>query len=302
MSLAISLVLLTCSVPIFLTVPSLNDNSLGVKAGDSILIPVTNYVTALHLRLDSHLLCTGQAMTLNCNSIQPNFEWKNISRRAYIYMTAGSVFNFTLESFRTLTRLDSSFVWIFQDYQMYAGALSNNFQGYDCGSPGDGNWCYYISPATSISYITYNITKDSYYHLACYPDNNCPLIERLQMYQGSYSFNSFDSQSHSYFHLNEEEPVKVVIRSQFDYSHQESKCILVYISDNYQSSCRHGDITNILISDQKHQVGLLVFPGLFIFGTLLCIIVLSMCFCQKLKRSNCNFKQTVNYRLVNVST
>lgn len=301
-----------CSIPVLLTVPFLEDYSIPFQPGDSILFPVSNMATALNLKINTHLFCIGKAMSLDCSEIRPIYEWKNITMRVYIYMSIDSVFQFKIASASYKTSLlpssQSSFVWVFRDYDTYAEAVLNDFQGFVCASPGDGNWCYEINNVaaeSSSNYVNYTITKTNYYHIACYPDDKCPLVETLLMYQGSYSFDSFDSRSHSYLHLNEQKPTEIILKSQFDYS-QKRKCVLAHISSDQQTSCSSTTKIDhrLLVSDQHHHIGLLVFPGLLVFSLLLCNIVYSLCFCYKIYRSNCRIfrKNADNYQLITMTS
>ena len=252
-----------------MSIPSLKDFTYLVQPGDTVLIPVhQTWITSLTLLVSSDSLCIGKAMAIECSQLQPHYQWRNVGRREFNYMTAGSSFHL-----QTIASSVPSFLWIFSDFETYRSATAIKFQGLDCGQPGKGTWCYAFDNKNH-SNVTYSITNSGYYFYYCYPNFSCPHLKLFQMYQGAYSFSHL-SLSHSYIHLNQQKPAKLVIRNQYDYS-SKNMCVLTYISTDSRLSCPTEDRVTINISNQKRRYALLILPGLF--GGLLLICLLIYCF------------------------
>lgn len=299
------LVISLTSIPVLLTKPSLKDYSVLGQPGTSILFTISNYVTSFNLKIGSHAWCTGKAMMLDCSEITPSYKWNNVTERIYIYMTTGSVFQFKISSSLSAkeqaSKSDSSFLWVFSDYATYATAMDGGFQGFNCNNPGNGNWCYETSSESNVNFVNYTTTQTNFYNIACFPDDACPQVKAMLIYQGSYSFDSFNSKPHSFVDLTVEKSVQINFRSQFDYS-QKDKCVLVHVTDDDISTCSVEQSVQLLVSDQKRRNGLLLFPGLLIFILLILNLVYSLCFCYKIYRIKCNSHKKQNYELLTVAS
>ena len=291
------------TIPILLTNPSFKDYSVLGQPGTSVLFSVSDFITSFNLKIktDSDTWCTGKATALDCSVFKPAYTWYNVTRWTNIYMSKGSMFQFKLSSLRSpLSASDSCFLWVFSDYGTYTTAAYGGFQGFDCNNPGDGNWCYDISSDSNPDNVNYTITQTDFYNIACSPKDSCCSMDML-IYQGSYSFNSLNNIPHSSKDLSTTDSAQITLRSQFDYSY-EQKCILVHVTFDIEGTCSLENSVHLLISDQKRQKGLLLFPGLLIFILFIFNLVYSFCFCYKICRTKFNSYTDRNYQLVTITS
>ena len=291
------------TIPILLTNPSFKDYSVLGQPGTSVLVSVSSFITDFNLKIDtgSHIWCTGKATALDCSDFNPTYTWHNVTRWTYIYMSKSSVFQFKLSSSRSSSSMSGScFLWVFSDYGTYSTAVYGDFQGFNCNDPGNKNWCYDISSESNADYVNYTITQTGFYHIACSPKDSCCSIEML-IYQGSYSFDSLNNVPHSSKELSSVDSAHITLRSQFDYSY-EQKCILVSVTYDIEGTCSLENSVQLLISDQKRQKGLLLFPGLLIFILFMFNLVYSFCFCYKICRTKFNSYTNRNYQLVTITS
>lgn len=281
-SLFVSLLLIPLAcISILLKVPHLNDYSIDAQPGYTFLLPLNNWTTALDLQLKSdRLVCTGKAMAIDCSKVTPQYNFRNVTQKSFIYMSVGSTFYFEFDAQHT-EGPDPLFLWIFSDFITYSTALTIKFQGLDCGSPIENSWCYEISKNTKGS-INYTVPRDGFYEIICYPNPVCVYIKRWLMNQGSYQFSNYIGSSHPHIiNINEHKSTQLTYRSQYEFSNI-NKCLLVTISGDFLTSCSIEQVT-LIISNQVRRYGYLLFPSIaFLFLLLFLIAYLVICCCKLL--------------------
>ena len=247
--------------------------------------------------------CIGKAMAIKCSEVIPKYNWQNVTGHTFIYMSVGSLFHLHIApSYLSLGNVSinrQQFLWFFTDYDEYTKASSNDFQEYVCGKSYEDAWCFELNKSNLGGYINFTVPKNGFYHIACYPDIHCLLIERWIMYQGLYDFSKYTS-SHSYVHINQDSPVQVTFRSQYDFSSGGDYCLFVYISNDFATSCSIED-TQVLLSNLKRRYGFLLFPSIGFFLVLISsfLYFFGVCYCCKLclckSNQNNNYIELTNY-------
>ena len=260
---------------------------------------MSNLITAIDIQLanSDDDVCIGKAMAIKCSEVIPKYNWQNVLGLTFIYMSVGSFFYLHIApSYLSLGNVSinrQQYLWFFTDYDEYVKAADYDFQGYVCDKSYADPACFKLNESNLGGYINFTVSKNGFYHIACYPDIHCSLIERWLMYQGLYDFNKYTS-SHSYVHLIQDSPVQVTFRSQFDFSSGGDYCLFVYISNDYVTSCYIED-TQVLLSNLKHRYGFLLFPsiGFFLVFISSFLYFFGVCYCCKLRL--CKSNQNNNY-------
>ena len=259
---------------------------------------MSNLITAIDIQLanSDDDVCIGKAMAIKCSEVIPKYNWQNMTKHTFIYMSVGSFFYLHIApSYSSLGNVSinrQQYLWFFTDYDEYTKASSYDFQEYVCGKSYEDAWCFELNESNLGGYINFTVSKNGFYHIACYPDIHCLLIERWLMYQGLYDFNKYTS-SHSYVHINQDSPVQVTFRSsQYDFS--SGDCLFVYISNDFVTSCFIED-TQVLLSNLKRHYGFLLFPsiGFFLVFISSFLYFFGVCYCCKLRL--CKSNQNNNY-------
>ena len=253
----------------------LENYALTVQPGYSFLLPMSNLITAIDIQLanSDDNVCIGKAMAIKCSEVIPKYNWQNVTGHTFIYMSVGSLFYLHIASSYSSLNVSinrQQYLWFFTDYDEYTKASNNGFQEYVCGKSYEDPWCFEFNKSNIGGYINFTVPKNGFYHIACYPDIHCSLIEKWLMYQGLYDFSKY-TRSHSYVHVNQDSPVQVTFRSQFDFSSGGDYCLFVYISNDFVTSC-FIEHTQVLLSNLKRRYGPLIFPSINFINFIICFL------------------------------